>query len=39
MLLSSSWYVSIDGSNDNPGTLAAPFRTIQAAANVAQRIS
>src|SRR6185437_12317065 len=34
-LLSTAWYVSIDGSNQNPGTLAAPFRTIQAAADVA----
>jgi parallel beta-helix repeat protein len=33
--LLSSYYVSTAGSNANPGTSAAPFRTIQAAANVA----
>jgi hypothetical protein len=35
-LLSTSWFVSPSGSNGNPGTLAAPFQTIQAAANVAK---
>src|SRR6478736_5597021 len=32
-LLSSTWYVAVNGSDSNPGTLAAPFRTIQQAAN------
>jgi hypothetical protein len=35
-LLSTSWFVSPSGSNQNPGTLEAPLQTIQAAANVAQ---
>jgi hypothetical protein len=36
-LLSSSWFVATSGGSDlNPGTLALPFKTIQAAANVAQ---
>ncbi|HET6250979.1 MAG TPA: right-handed parallel beta-helix repeat-containing protein [Tepidisphaeraceae bacterium] len=35
MLLSTSWYVATSGSNSNPGTLAAPFQTIQFAANKA----
>jgi len=34
-LLSTTWYVSPYGSNTNPGTQAAPFKTIQEAANVA----
>jgi parallel beta-helix repeat protein len=34
-LLSTTWYVSQSGSNTNAGTAAAPFRTIQEAANVA----
>lgn len=33
---SSTWYVSTTGSNNNAGTLAAPFQTIQQAANFAQ---
>ncbi|HET6250818.1 MAG TPA: carbohydrate-binding protein [Tepidisphaeraceae bacterium] len=36
-LLSTVWYVAANGgANSNPGTLAQPFQTIQAAANVAQ---
>ncbi|HET6248346.1 MAG TPA: right-handed parallel beta-helix repeat-containing protein [Tepidisphaeraceae bacterium] len=35
-LLSTSWFVSPSGSNQNPGTYTAPFQTIQAAANVAK---
>jgi parallel beta-helix repeat protein len=35
VLLSSVWFVAPSGSNLNSGTLAAPFQTIQAAANVA----
>ncbi|HET6252230.1 MAG TPA: carbohydrate-binding protein [Tepidisphaeraceae bacterium] len=35
-LLSSTWFVSPAGNNKNPGTLAAPFQTIQQAATVAQ---
>src|SRR5690348_2553713 len=35
-LLSTSWFVSPGGSDSNPGTIAAPFHTIQRAANVAQ---
>src|ERR1700726_1552925 len=35
-LLSASWFVSTTGADTNPGTLAAPFRTIQHAANLAQ---
>ena len=38
-LLSTSWYVSPSGSTSNPGTLAAPFKTIQQAANVAEQNS
>ncbi|HZL36283.1 MAG TPA: right-handed parallel beta-helix repeat-containing protein [Tepidisphaeraceae bacterium] len=34
-LLSSTWFVAPWGSNRNPGTQAAPFQTIQQAANVA----
>lgn len=34
-LLSSSWYVSTTGNDSNPGTLAAPFHTIQHAATIA----
>jgi len=36
MLLSTSWFVSTNGSDTNPGTLAAPFRTIQHAATLTQ---
>lgn len=36
MLLSASWYVSVTGNDKNPGTLAAPFQTIQKAAGLAQ---
>ena len=32
----TSYYVSPDGSNNNPGTLAAPFITIQKCADIAQ---
>jgi hypothetical protein len=35
-LLSTSWFVSPSGSPSNPGTISAPFKTIQQAANVAQ---
>lgn len=35
-LLSTTWYVATTGSNANPGSLAAPFQTIQQAANVAK---
>ncbi|HEX4792750.1 MAG TPA: right-handed parallel beta-helix repeat-containing protein [Humisphaera sp.] len=35
-LLSTSWFVAPTGSDQNPGTLAAPFKTIQQAAAVAQ---
>ncbi|HET6252229.1 MAG TPA: right-handed parallel beta-helix repeat-containing protein [Tepidisphaeraceae bacterium] len=35
-LLSSTWYVSPAGNNKNPGSIAAPFQTIQQAATVAQ---
>ena len=36
-LFSTVWYVATNGGlNSNPGTLAQPFQTIQAAANVAQ---
>ena len=34
--MSTTWFVSTGGSNQNPGTLSQPFQTIQAAANVAQ---
>jgi hypothetical protein len=32
----SAWFVALNGTNTNPGTLAQPFATIQEAANVAQ---
>src|SRR2546421_12193929 len=35
-LLSTSWFVSPSGSDNNPGTITAPFHSIQRAANVAQ---
>ena len=35
-LLSTNWFVSPSGSDSNPGTIAAPFHSIQRAANVAQ---
>jgi hypothetical protein len=35
-LLSSSWFVAPTGSDQNPGTLNAPFQTIQHAASLAQ---
>jgi hypothetical protein len=34
-LLSTTWFVSTTGSNNNPGTLGAPFATIQHAAQLA----
>ena len=34
MLLSTSWFVATNGSNANPGTINAPFLTIQHAADV-----
>jgi len=34
-LLSTTWYVATNGSDANPGTLAAPFHTIQHGADVA----
>ncbi len=34
LLLSATYFVSMDGADSNPGTLQAPFRTIQHAANV-----
>src|SRR5258706_2067191 len=34
--LLSNYFVAVNGSNANPGTLAQPFATIQQAANVAQ---
>ena len=34
LLLSADYFVANDGDNANPGTLAAPFRTIQHAASV-----
>src|SRR6266478_790834 len=34
-LLSTSWFVAPTGSDQNPGTLAAPFKTIQHAATIA----
>ena len=34
-LLSHTWFVSPSGSNANPGTISAPFQTIQKAANAA----
>src|SRR5947209_5423391 len=35
-LVPSNWFVSTLGSDGNPGTIAAPFATIQHAVNVAQ---
>ena len=35
-LLSTTWYVSTTGSNSNPGSINAPFLTIQNAANHAE---
>lgn len=35
-LLSSTWYVATSGNDAAAGSLAQPFKTIQAAANVAQ---
>lgn len=35
-LFANTWFVSPTGSNYNAGTLAAPFQTIQQAANIAQ---
>jgi probable HAF family extracellular repeat protein len=35
-LLSQTWIVATNGLDTNPGTLNAPLRTIQAAANLAQ---
>jgi hypothetical protein len=35
-LLSTTWYVSPNGSNTNAGTAASPFKTIQEAANAAE---
>ena len=35
-LLSTTWFVSIAGSDKNPGTIARPFLTIQHAANLAK---
>ena len=35
VLLSNVWFVAPNGSNQNAGTLTAPFQTIQAAANAA----
>ena len=35
-LMSANWFVSTTGADTNPGTLTAPFRTIQHAANLAQ---
>src|ERR1700724_3758393 len=34
-LLSATWFVATNGSDSNPGSLAAPFKSIQRAANVA----
>ena len=34
--LSANWFVAPTGSDQNPGTLAAPFKTIQHAAIIAQ---
>ena len=34
-LLSATWFVATNGSDSNPGSLAAPFRTIQRAASIA----
>jgi Right handed beta helix region/Protein of unknown function (DUF1565) len=35
-VLLSNWYVSSTGNDNGPGTLAAPFKTIQHAANLVQ---
>lgn len=35
-LFSNTWFVATNGSNSNPGTIYAPFQSIQQAANVAQ---
>ncbi|HEY2587176.1 MAG TPA: carbohydrate-binding protein [Tepidisphaeraceae bacterium] len=35
-LMSTTWYVATTGSDNNPGTLGAPFQTIQHAATLAQ---
>lgn len=35
-LLSTSWFVSPSGSDSNAGSVSAPFKTIQHAANIAQ---
>jgi hypothetical protein len=35
-LMSTTWYVATTGSDANPGTVTAPFQTIQQAANLAQ---
>ena len=35
-LFSTTWFVATNGSNANPGTIYAPFQTIQQAANLAQ---
>jgi hypothetical protein len=35
-LLSTTWYVATTGSDNNAGTMNAPFQTIQHAANLAQ---
>ena len=34
-LLSATWFVATNGNDSNPGTLAAPFKTIQRAATIA----
>jgi hypothetical protein len=36
-LLSNTWFVATHGNDSASGTLAQPFKTIQAAANIAQR--
>ncbi|HEY2588804.1 MAG TPA: right-handed parallel beta-helix repeat-containing protein, partial [Tepidisphaeraceae bacterium] len=35
-LLSNTWFVATNGNDSSPGTLQQPYKTIQAAANVAQ---
>jgi len=35
LLLSRAWYVAVGGNDQDPGTLAKPFATIQHAANLA----
>src|SRR5690242_9173276 len=35
-LLSNTWFVATNGNDAGPGTLQQPFKTIQAAANIAQ---